>query len=484
MKHFIANLMITTLLLSLGVAIAQAQNRTRPVSLGEVARRLKAQHEKSAPTSRVFTNDDLVAQPKSDDPSAALPATTSSTSSSEAKPEENSPTQTNANQTGKEPAGATQAETIEEKRGENYHRDPMSKLQDGHEGKLQASKVSPSPVRPAKHPAAPAVHARLRGARHSAASAPIRQLARTSPRPAPKVVSRAGALRRAAADSSSVQPPVAPRPVAAVSKSTAKANPLPAPKVISRAGAPRPVATVSSSSPSAPRQDLGYVEKADGRVEAIVADGTYVRLVQETKSFARNFRVPASSSTNVGAALVSPPPTNPPATPGLEADSAYSSSSTQDAPGSPAATAEVAAALVPQPAPVAGDKGGSESTASATLQSEPLADYASDQSPTKPPETLQVSPAPVLPAMAPEAGVNHSTVQALGYVEKAGGEREAIVEVLGQVYLVHEGELFADKYRALRVTPTSVEVVEEPTEASAALPERRRKVRDVRRPLE
>jgi len=229
---------------------------------------------------------------------------------------------------------------------------------------------------------------------------------------------------------------------------------------------------------------LGYVEKADGRVEAIVADGTYVRLVQETKSFARNFRVPASSPANVEAALVSPPPTNPPASPGPEADSAYSSSSTQDAPGSPAAAAEVAAALVPQPAPVAGDKGGSESAASATLQSEPLADDASDQSPAKPPETLQVPTAPVLPAMAPEAGVNHSTVQALGYVEKAGGEREAIVEVLGQVYLVHEGELFADKYRALRVTPTSVEVVEEPTEASAALPERRRKVRDVRRPPE
>jgi hypothetical protein len=59
-------------------------------------------------------------------------------------------------------------------------------------------------------------------------------------------------------------------------------------------------------------------------------------------------------------------------------------------------------------------------------------------------------------------------------VEKAGGERVAIVEVLGQVYLVHEGELFAEKYRALQVTPSSVEIVEELTEASSASPERRR----------
>jgi cell division protein FtsN len=40
-------------------------------------------------------------------------------------------------------------------------------------------------------------------------------------------------------------------------------------------------------------------------------------------------------------------------------------------------------------------------------------------------------------------------------VEKAGGEKEAIVEVLGQVYLVHEGESFAEKNRALQVTASS-----------------------------
>jgi cell division protein FtsN len=40
-------------------------------------------------------------------------------------------------------------------------------------------------------------------------------------------------------------------------------------------------------------------------------------------------------------------------------------------------------------------------------------------------------------------------------VEKAGGEKEAIVEVLGNVYLVHEGESFAEKHRPLQVIASS-----------------------------
>jgi hypothetical protein len=70
--------------------------------------------------------------------------------------------------------------------------------------------------------------------------------------------------------------------------------------------------------------------------------------------------------------------------------------------------------------------------------------------------------------------VSHSDVTTLGYVEKANGEREAIVAFRDQVYLVHEGELFAEKYKALRVTPSSIEIEEELTEASSASPEVKR----------
>jgi hypothetical protein len=74
-------------------------------------------------------------------------------------------------------------------------------------------------------------------------------------------------------------------------------------------------------------------------------------------------------------------------------------------------------------------------------------------------------------------------VSTLGYVEKAGGEQEAIVEVLGDVYFVHEGELFAEKYRALRVTPSSVEIVEESTGGSTLPAEPERDSEAVRPPI-
>ena len=60
------------------------------------------------------------------------------------------------------------------------------------------------------------------------------------------------------------------------------------------------------------RQELGYVERADGRVEAIVAEGEHVRLAQATKSFANSFHVPAPSPANVEVAKASPPAINPP----------------------------------------------------------------------------------------------------------------------------------------------------------------------------
>jgi hypothetical protein len=108
------------------------------------------------------------------------------------------------------------------------------------------------------------------------------------------------------------------------------------------------------------------------------------------------------------------------------------------------------------------------------IQPEPLADYSGGR----------FEPRDVAPGFSPSGAAlkggatpplpwngrgTQSAISTLGYVEKAGGEKEAIVEVLGQVYLVHEGELFAEKYRALKVTPSSVEIVEEPT-GGASLP--------------
>jgi hypothetical protein len=52
--------------------------------------------------------------------------------------------------------------------------------------------------------------------------------------------------------------------------------------------------------------------------------------------------------------------------------------------------------------------------------------------------------------------------QALGYVETAQGEVQAIVVDGAQVYLVRQGDTFADQYRAVSVDPAMVLAVRVP----------------------
>ena len=74
----------------------------------------------------------------------------------------------------------------------------------------------------------------------------------------------------------------------------------PVPEQVSNTGANRQFDAASAASGSQPsvRQELGYVERADGRVEAIVAEGEHVRLSQATRSFANQFHGPAASPAN------------------------------------------------------------------------------------------------------------------------------------------------------------------------------------------
>jgi hypothetical protein len=217
------------------------------------------------------------------------------------------------------------------------------------------------------------------------------------------------------------------------------------------------------------------VERADGKVEAIVAEGEHIGLIEETREFVKNFHIPAPSPAELQLALA-PPPSNPPQTPVLGADQPSSAVSAPDT-GSPAEESAVAVAQLQQPqAPPAED---AQSQSESALQAEPLADYTGDQSRPKPPETLQPAHSPAFVTAVPDVGANQSSVTPVGYVEKAGGEKEAIVEYRDQVFLVHEGELFAGQYRVLRLTALTVEIVEEPTEASSAAMDRRRKVQVV-----
>jgi hypothetical protein len=236
------------------------------------------------------------------------------------------------------------------------------------------------------------------------------------------------------------------------------------------------------SQPSEP-QELGYVERADGRVEAIVAEGEHVRLSQANKSFAKEFHGPIASPANVEVAESSPPTINPPESPALESQPHRTKSLAQEAGEVPLAALGPEPSTADKPQGTPASDGGSRFEPASIVQPEPLADYSGNRFEASIPRTL-VPPSPSVEPSPPSDGSgNESAVMPLGFVQKADGEKEAIVEVFDQVYLAHEGELFAEKYRALRVTPFSVEIVEESKEGSALPSEIERDSEAVRPPI-
>jgi hypothetical protein len=82
------------------------------------------------------------------------------------------------------------------------------------------------------------------------------------------------------------------------------------------------------------------------------------------------------------------------------------------------------------------------------------------------PEVGPAGPAPAPVAPQPP----RVALKALGYTEKAGGVREAIITDDEQVFIVHEGETFARKFRVLKISPSVVELDDETTHQSIRLP--------------
>ena len=189
-------------------------------------------------------------------------------------------------------------------------------------------------------------------------------------------------------------------------------------------------------------------------------------------------------------ANVSPPAINPPDSLGLESQPVQTNSFTQKADGPPLIALQSEFSTVDKPQGIPASNGESESDPLGIIQPEPLADYSGSRF-----EPRDVAPVPhagpasaalkggATPPLPSNAGGTQSALSTLGYVEKAGGEEEAIVEVLGQIYLVHEGELFAEKYRALQVNPSSVQIVEESTGRSTLPAEPERDFEAVRPPI-
>jgi hypothetical protein len=93
--------------------------------------------------------------------------------------------------------------------------------------------------------------------------------------------------------------------------------------------------------------------------------------------------------------------------------------------------------------------------------------------PERPPEPKNVKPGepgyvpPGTPSAPPAPSV---PLKALGFAEKVGSPREAIVTDNDQIFVVHEGETFARHFRVVSISPTAVELQDETTHQSIRLP--------------
>jgi hypothetical protein len=91
-----------------------------------------------------------------------------------------------------------------------------------------------------------------------------------------------------------------------------------------------------------------------------------------------------------------------------------------------------------------------------------------------PPERVwqsKVVPGGTFPAPTPSTPPAPSVpLKALGFTERAGSPREAIVTDNDQIFIVHEGETFARHFRVLSISPTVVELEDDTTHQSIKLP--------------
>jgi len=86
--------------------------------------------------------------------------------------------------------------------------------------------------------------------------------------------------------------------------------------------------------------------------------------------------------------------------------------------------------------------------------------------PPKPP-TPAPGPTPGPAAPPPPPPIPFTMI---GYSEKTGGVKEALLEDKDDIYVVHEGDTFAKKYQVTKISPGTVEIVDQETRQTAQLP--------------
>ena len=85
-----------------------------------------------------------------------------------------------------------------------------------------------------------------------------------------------------------------------------------------------------------------------------------------------------------------------------------------------------------------------------------------------PPKALANHPEPPPPPQAPPPPPP-IPLKAVGYSEKPGGVKEAYISDDQEVYVVHEGEEFGKRYKAVKITPQQIDVEDQTTHQTGQL---------------
>jgi hypothetical protein len=99
------------------------------------------------------------------------------------------------------------------------------------------------------------------------------------------------------------------------------------------------------------------------------------------------------------------------------------------------------------------------------LDRSPFEFEAAPVRPAPAPASTAAAPPPAQPPAPPPI-----SVKPMGYSETAGGVREVYMSEEDQVYVVHEGETIAGKYKILKITPKIVTVEDVTSHQTADLP--------------
>jgi hypothetical protein len=197
---------------------------------------------------------------------------------------------------------------------------------------------------------------------------------------------------------------------------------------------------------------MGFVVKDDGEFAAILSEDDEVYIVRQGDRFAGRYRALSVSADAVEVVddpprQAHPPPfAAPPAIPDLLSASAQqgpSPLSEEDCLGCQSYERGEVSARVPENPPVEAE------TPPPRNGSDAQVDVTSARGPRQ-------RSTPTLKKTVTSPDPPTFVFQTLGYVETQEGEMRAIVAEGSQVYLVKQGETFADQYRATSVDPTLV----------------------------